>query len=65
MSTRTDSPVIAWPEGPYAAMTTVDLDEPSWLMVSGVAVTLNDVASSDGPIRGGCDAWSTVHAAAV
>jgi hypothetical protein len=34
-------------------------------MVSGVAVTLNDVASSDGPIRGGCDAWSTVHAAAV
>ena len=49
MSRWSAKPEIVWPSALRAVTTTVDCEEPSRLIVSGVAVTLIVVAYPDGP----------------
>src|SRR5262249_21192457 len=55
MSIRTGTPAAARPSGPIAVTVTVDRDPPSWLIVSGLALTRSVSASADGPESEGAD----------
>src|SRR3954462_3213831 len=50
MSTRTEQPTSGAPDASRVVTTIDDCEPPSWLMLSGVADTLIDVAASDGPL---------------
>ena len=62
MSTRMLSPRIGWLLGPRASTVTVDCDDPSSVIVSGVAWMLRSVASVEGPASAGASVSLTVHA---
>src|SRR5262245_49472297 len=53
MSTRSVTPPLGWPFASIALTTIDDWDCPSRRIVLGVAVTVIDVAKSDGPVSGG------------
>jgi hypothetical protein len=53
MSMRSGKPDTGLPSGPIAVTFTDDCDAPSWLMLSGTALTCNDNARPDGPDSGG------------
>src|SRR5216110_2684223 len=65
MSTRTGSPAIAFPVGPIAVTLIDDCDPPSWLMLSGIAATVTDRASPDGPVSDGPSLVWTVQPTSV
>jgi hypothetical protein len=57
ISTRIDTPATGAPFGPLAVTLIAAWDAPSWLRESGVACTVSDSASSDGPVNGGVSDW--------
>src|SRR5438067_13376457 len=61
VSTRNGSADMPLPVGPIAVTLIDDCDPPSWLMLSGFAVTSSDNASPDGPPSGGASLVCTVH----
>src|SRR5262245_34386328 len=63
MSRRKDWPTAGFPNASNADSTIRDCDAPSWVIVSGLAVSPNDNAISDGPVRGGTSVEFTTHAA--
>src|SRR5262245_21508574 len=63
MSRRKDWPTAGFPNASNADSTIRDCDAPSWVIVSGLAVSPNDNPISDGPVRGGTSVEFTTHAA--
>src|SRR3954465_13033659 len=63
VSTRTGSPATGFPSGPIAVILTDDCEPPSWLMLSGMALTLRLNARPEGPVSGGASVFLTVHPA--
>src|SRR3954451_18742956 len=65
MSIRIGTPVFPRPSGPIAVTLIDDCDPPSWLMLSGIALSVSVSASPDGPVSGGGVESLTVQPAAA
>src|SRR6185295_15476360 len=63
MSRRSASPETGLPSGPIAVTLTDDCEPPSWLMASGMALTVSESARPDGPLSGGASVLLTVQPA--